>query len=216
MQDHSLKLGILSLILVIQIFTSSEVFGQVPDSAKIKQRSERLLRDKVGRDSLQKIFYSEPPFFEVSLMVNQQRKQLGTDSKFYATDGQKIFESKSIDSTRFGFDSLPDSVRFGLMLDSLSIETGNIRKYRYENGAYLTFGVYDNLMELRAKWKKGRRDEDFDEWNETGSEYLTAVKDKKVVRAARHGRIAPIEFVVFRPRVYGDGMIITFQNIKLK
>lgn len=107
-------------------------------------------------------------------------------------------------------------MKFGLQFDSIKIETGFIKRRRYKNGATLTFGYYDNVLELRKKWEKGKKDKDFDESYDIGPTYLTAVKDNEIIKAAKKGKIRPIEFIIFIPRVYGDGMVFTFQNVRLK
>lgn len=204
------------LILFALTLTSLTAWGQEIDSVKIKKRIERLARDKRVRDSLETVFYSESPFFKISFERNQENVPLPKGSIFYATDGKMKFESKRLDSVRYEFKELPDSVKFGLQFDSVKIETGFVKRRRYKNGATLTFGYYDNVLELRKKWEKGKKDEHFDESYDIGPTYLTAVKDNEIIKAAKKGKIRPIEFVIFIPRVYGDGMVLTFQNVRLK
>lgn len=204
------------LILFTLTLTSLTAWGQDIDSVKIKKRIERLARDKRVRDSLETVFYSESPFFKISFEHNQESVPIPKGSIFYATDGQIKFESRRLDSVRYEFSDLPDSVKFGLQFDSKQIETGFVKKRRYKNGATLTFGYYDNVLELRKKWEKGKKDRDFDESYDIGPTYLTAVKDNEIIKAAKKGKIRPIEFIIFVPRVYGDGMVLTFQYVRLK
>jgi hypothetical protein len=63
---------------------------------------------------------------------------------------------------------------------------------------------------------KGKKDEDINELFEIGDPYLNAVMDKKIIKAAKKGKIRPIEFVSFSPRTFGDGVTHTYQNVRLK
>jgi hypothetical protein len=191
----------------------------VTDSVKLRtwnkriERSEKLKRD---RDSLEAIFNSVPPFYKITLELNHQRTTIPDGARFYATNGQQTYESKKTEDDKFVFDSLPDSVKFGLLFDSIKLETDFIKRKFYKNGAALRFGYYDNVLELKQKWDKGKRDEDFDELTEIGEPYLGAVKDKKLIKAAKRRQIRPIEFVSVSPRTFGDGVIHTYQNVRLK
>jgi hypothetical protein len=190
--------------------------GQSADSVTIKKRLDRQIEAKKVHDSLEAIFYSIPPFFKITLEVNHEKATIPDNSKFYATDGRNIFEPKKSDIDQYEFGDLPDSVKFALAFDTIKIETGFIKEKFYKNGAGLRFGYFDNVLELKRQWDKRKKDEDFDEWIEIREPYLTAVKDKKIIAAAKKGKIRPIEFVAFAPRVYGDGVIHTFRNIRLK
>jgi hypothetical protein len=204
------------LILFTLKMTSLTAWAQDIDSSKIKERIERLVRDERVSDSLEAVFYSEPPSFNISFSRNQKNMPIPKGSMFYATDGQIELESTRLDSVRYEFSDLPDSVRFGLQFDSMKIETGFVRRRAYMNGGTLTFGYYDNILELRRKWEKAKNDKDFDDAYDIDPPYLMAVKDNKIIKAARKGKIRPIQFVIFVPRVYGDGMVFTFQSVRLK
>ncbi|WKZ58845.1 MAG: hypothetical protein QY309_13310 [Cyclobacteriaceae bacterium] len=207
------------LILFLLTLTSWTTQGQVTDSVKLKTWNKRIERSeklKRHRDSLETIFNSVPPFYKITLELNHQQTTIPDGARFYATNGQQTYESKKTEDDKFMFDNLPDSVKFGLQFDSIKLETGFVKSKFFKNGAGLRFGYYDNILELKQKWDKGKKDEDFDEWTEIGDPYLTAIKDKKLIRAAKKGQIRPIEFVSVSPRTFGDGVIHTYQNVRLK
>lgn len=209
-----MKIGF--LILFLLTVTSWTTWGQTTDSVKIKKWNER--REKAGRqqDSLEIIFNSVPPFYKITLELNHVRTTIPDNAKFYATNGQHIFESRKTEDEKYVFEDLPDSVKFGLQFDSIKLETGFVKEKFYKYGARLRFGYYDNILELKQRWDTGKKDEDFDEWAEIGDPYLTALKDKKLIKAAKRRQIRPIEFISVSPRTFGDGVIHTYQNVRLK
>lgn len=190
--------------------------GQTVDSVKIKKWNNRSEKANRQRDSLEVIFNSVPPFYKITLELNHQRTTIPDDARFYATNGQQTYEPKKTEDDKFMFDNLPDSVKFGLQFDSIKLETGFVKSKFFKNGAGLRFGYYDNILELKEKWDKGKKDENFDEWANIGDPYLAAIKDKKLIKAAKKGQIRPIEFVSVSPRTFGDGVIHTYQNVRLK
>ena len=196
--------------------TSSTIWAQTVDSLAIKKRLERQEKASRQRDSLETIFNATPQIFKIALELNHSKTSIPDNSKFYATDGQKTYDSKKSDSVIYRFDSLPDSVQFTLQVDSIKLTTGFIKKRKYEHGGTLTFGYYDNILELRKKWEKGKNDWEFDEWTDIRSPYLSAIKDKRIIKLAKKDKIRPIEFVVYVPRVYGDATVTTFQTIRPK
>lgn len=207
-----MKIGFLITLLTI---ASPTIFAQTADSVTIKKRLERQEKARRQRDSLETIFNATPPIFKIALELNHEKTAIPDNATFYATDGQRNYESKKSDLI-YQFDSLPDSVKFTLQFDSIKLTTGFIKRRKYEHGGSLTFGYYDNVLELRKKWEKNKNDWDFDEWTDIRSPYLTAIKDKRIIRLAKRNKIGPIEFIVYVPRVYGDATVTTFQTIRPK
>lgn len=207
---------LLFLILFLLSVASWTTWGQTTDSVKLRKWNERSEKSKRHRDSLEAIFNSVPPFYKITLELNHERTTIPDDAKFYATNGEQPFEPRRKEDDKFMFDNLPDSVRFGLQFDSMKLETGFVKSKFYKNGGELRFGYYDNILELKQRWEKGKKDENFDEWTEIGDPYLAAIKNKKLIRAAKKGKIGPIEFVSMSPRTYGDGVTHTFQKVRLK
>ena len=203
-------------IIILLTVVSYEASGQVTDSVKVKKWTERREKARRQRDSLETIFNSVPQFFKISLELNHEKADLPDNSKFYAIGANKVYESKKSDNQTFQFDDLPDSVQFVLQLDTVKIKSGVIKKRKYEHGGYLTFGYYDNVLEIRKKWKEQKDDWDYEEWRNTASPYLIAIKNKKVIRTARRGKLGPIEFVTYIPRVYGDPTVTTTQRLRPK
>jgi hypothetical protein len=196
--------------------TSLTTSAQTSDSVKLKKWNDRQIKGKRQRDSLETVFYSTSPFFKVSLELNHDRALTPANLHFYATDGIKKYEPKNIGDDKYEFVDLPDSIKFGLEFDTIKIETGFIKEKFYKNGAGLRFGYFDNVLAIKKKWDKGKKSDDFDEWTEIREPYLDIIKDKKIIKAARQNKIRPIEFISFAPRVYGDGVLQTFRNIRLK
>ncbi|MBA4145071.1 MAG: hypothetical protein C0523_04850 [Cytophaga sp.] len=148
--------------------------------------------------------------------MNHKETIIPDKAKFYATSGAKNFKSRRIGQNKYEFDYLPDSVKFVFEFDAIRVATGFEKKTFYKNGAELRFGYFDNVLELKKQWDKGKKDEDFDEWTEIRQPYLDIIKNEEIIRAAKKGKIQQIEFVEFSPRVYGDGVAHTFQNVRLK
>lgn len=189
--------------------------AQTSDSLKLRQRNERLVEQKKRRDSLETVFYSTHDYFEISLELNHEKVSITDGTKFYATDGQKDYPSNRIDEGRYKFSDLPDSVKFGLEFDGIKLETGFIKMVFYKNGARLRFGHLDNILELKEKWEDGKHEDIFNNWTQT-EPYLDLINDRKLIKAARKKKIKAIEFVVFSPTVYGDGVKITFRTYRPK
>lgn len=195
--------------------TSLATMAQTSDSLKLRQRNERLVEQKKRRDSLETVFYSTHDYFEVSLELNHEKVSITDGTKFYVTDGQKDYPSNRIDEGKYKFSDLPDSVKFGLEFDGIKLETGFIKMVFYKNGARLRFGHLDNILELKEKWEDGKHEDIFNNWTQT-EPYLDLINDRKLIKAARRKKITAIEFVVFSPTVYGDGVKITFRTIRQK
>lgn len=202
------------LIPIILATTSLTLWGQSLDSVKLENVTDQQGRAIKQHDSLRKKFDNILPFFRISLEVNQEQVAIPQRAKFYATSGQQIFGSTTEADGEHKFDDLPDSVQFVLEFDSVKLTTGYINKGEYENGARFTFGYFDNVLELNRKLNKGKKDSYFDEWKDLGSPYLTAAQDKRIIKAARLGKIGAIEFVVFVPKTFGHETLTTFQIVR--
>jgi len=204
------------LILVLLTMISLTTTGQTSDSIRIKKWSDRQVKAKRQRDSLEVVFNSIPAFFKISLELDHKEAPLPDNTKFYATNGQTNYESRKTGPDTFEFDDLPDSAKFVLEYDKIKLSTGFEKRNFYKNGAEMRFGYFDNVLKLKELWDKGKKDKDFDEWTEIRHPYLDIIKNKVSIKAAKKGKIRPIEFVAFSPRVYGDGVTHTFQNVRLK
>lgn len=189
--------------------------AQTSDSLKLKQRNERLAKQKKRRDSLEVIFNSTHNYFEIALELNHENVPITDNIQFYATDGKTTYQAIEIDNEKFEFKYLPDSVKFGLEFDSIKLETEFIKRNFYKNGARLRFGYFDNILELKEKWESGQHEDDFNGWRQT-EPYLDIIKNKKVVKAARRNKLRPIEFIVYSPTVFGDGINITYKTFRPK
>ncbi|QNR85404.1 hypothetical protein H9N25_02665 [Pedobacter riviphilus] len=204
-----------NLFILIIFFSYLSSYAQQVDSLSITGFINEINYNRKLIDSLEKVFNSQPPYFSVTLENNQKEVQIPNEIKFYILDGMNKSYPEKIDKNRFLFSKLPDSAKFVLEWDSISIETGIIKKKQYNYGASLKFGYYDNILELRNLWEKNKKNEDFDEYTNIGQPYLRAIKNKRLLKAAKRKVIKPIEFVMFYPRSYGDGIVITFENIKV-
>ena len=205
-----------SIIVMLTMISWTICSAQSADSVTIKRRLERQAKAKHLDDSLSATFYSTPAYFKISFELDHKQTSIPDNAEFYATNGQANFKSRKTGQDTFEFDELPDSVKFVFEFDTIKLTTGFEKKKFYKNGAGLRFGYFDNVLELKKQWDKGKKDEDFDEWTDIRQPYLDIIKNKKIIKAAQKGKIRPIEFVAFSPRVYGDGVTHTFQNVKLK
>lgn len=202
-----------TLLILTILSTCFSCYAQQIDSAT-KFKNE--IRDNRLRDSLEKVFHSQPPYFSIKLEINQKEATMPMNAKFYMLNGKDKFYPDKTGQNELFFSTLPDSARFVLEWDSIHIETATILKKQYSYGARLKFGYYDNVLELRNLWIKNKRNEDFNEYTDIGQTYLRAIRNRKLIRAAKRKVIKPIEFIEFYPRSYGDGIVITFENIKIK
>lgn len=205
-----------NLFILIILFSYFSCYAQQVDSLSSTRFINEINYNGKLRDSLEKVFNSHPPYFSVKLEINQKEIQIPNNVKFYMLDGKNKSYPEKIDKNGLLFSKLPDSAKFVLEWDTINIETGTIMKNQYNYGASLKFGYYDNILELRNLWEKNKKNEDFDEYTDIGQPYLRVLKNKKLLRAAKRKVIKPIEFVVFYPKSYGDGIMITFENIKVK
>jgi hypothetical protein len=215
MRNCHVKFCFLTLLPFV-VLTPCTTEGQASDSSRLKTWNARYKKSERRRDSLETVFNSTPAWFEISWELNHKKSPIPGNAKFYATDGKLIYESKKTDDHKYDFGDLPDSAKFGLRIDSIELETGFIKKKFYKNGAVVRFGYYDNILDLKAQWDKGKKDEGFEEWTEIGEPYLSDLKNKKLMKAAKRKIIKPIEFVSLSPRTFGDGVVHTYQKIKLK
>lgn len=205
-----------SLYIIIALLSYFCSYGQKADSLPYSKFVKEINENKKLKDSLEKAFYGNPPCFSIKLEINQKNQTIPQSAKFYILDNATKIYSKAIGENRYQLLILPDSGKFVLEWDSVKIETGTIKKTQYNHGADFKFGYYDNILDIRSLWESNRKNDDFDEYTNIGQPYLRALKNKKLLRAAKRKIIKSIEFVIFNPRAYDDGIVITFENIKMK
>lgn len=168
------------------------------------------------RDSSHAEFNKIKPYFFIKLEVNKQETELPKNAKLYATFRNSKFTALDLGNKKFEFKNLADSLQFTLEWDTIKVSTSKMAKVMFEHGASIKFGYYNNILALRAEWKSSRKNEDYDESSEMPRPYMMAIKDKRLIRAAKRNKILPIEFTVFNPIVYGDGIVLTTQTIRVK
>jgi hypothetical protein len=200
------------LVNLFVLFFPILCIGQQKDTQFIIDQKNNRNRT----DSLQAEFNKRKPYFFIELEINKDKTAISKNTKFYATFKDSRFEALDLGNNQFEFSSLPDSLQFTLQWDSVKVSTGTISKVMFEHGAHVKFGYYNNLLALREQWKSIRKNEDFNEYDDMPSPYITAIQNKKLIRAARKNMILPIEFTVFNPITFGDGVVIISQMIRLK
>jgi hypothetical protein len=89
--------------------------------------------------------------------LNHEKTAIPDNAKFYATTGQKIYESRRTVDGKFEFDNLPDSVKFGLQFDSIKLESGFVKRNFYKYGAELRFGYYDNILKTPTEIEQRKK-----------------------------------------------------------
>lgn len=205
----------ISLLIFILTVTSLATMAQTSDSLKLRQRNDRLAEQKKRRDSLETVFNLTHNYFEIALELNHEKVSIPDNFQFYATDGQKNYQSNKIGKDRYEFNDLPDSAKFLLKLDTITLATDFIKRNFYLHGARVRFGYFNNILELKERWESGQYEDNFNDWTQTHP-YLKLIKDKKIIKAVKRNKIKAIDFIVYSPTSYGDGVNITFWKFRPK
>jgi hypothetical protein len=211
----------LFLIILILLASQRNDFAQIivkSDSLqrvfllKVKEQDSIISESKRIQDSLGIEFYKRPPLLSLTFEKNKEDTPITDNYNLWFENGKKIYYPRRVETNQFLSDSIIDTITIVLNVDFDTLKFANIGYGWIRNGASLKFGIIENIEEIRTFYRRHKRDEDFDEWNDIGQPYLGLIKDKQIKRQKR--KIGSIEFLVLTPRVYGDGAILQVVNIK--
>lgn len=204
------------LLLSLDLFAQTNI---PTDSLSIALRKTKTLEQKIKEcemieDSLREAFYKEPAIITLSFEKNNEKIALCDDYDFWIENKCVRISPKLYAANQYLTDSISDTIALIFTYKNDTIRFSKIGYSWIKNGASLSFGVIENLEEIRKVYQKRKRDEDFNENIDLGDPYLRLLKNKKLKRLKR--KIGKILFVVIAPRTYGDGAMMEIVTIKAK
>lgn len=197
--------------LLLILFSALSAFAQTPTSigqpnmAARRQRDLESGRRQARHDSLEWVFYQEPPYVVVSYYENLCQLPWSATMSFYVEKDHKEMVLSPSSGNQFLLPPLNgDSVVLGVRYRGRKIVFGKIPVRDFAHGATVAFG-YITRAHMKVK-----PDEETYPSNEAPPYQVLSHLDLAQWHCAK--KVVGVQYCVIYPRVYGDGTVITIHR----
>lgn len=191
--------SLLALLLWFLSLPACSQTQRAPSAMELRNSPAGRAQWKKQQDSLQRLFYQQPPYVEVSYYRNANQVPWSPTMTLLIMQQHQWVTLHPMADNKFLLPPLQgDSLRVGLKQVGHPLATTNLRSSGFVHGATLTFGFIDRRhlterVRSSAEWMPTRQ--------VLQNINLTEWRQAKGLRGLR--------YLVVEPRVYGDGTVHT-------
>jgi hypothetical protein len=197
---------------VVALLVAVPLYSQTPASIN----DGLLEKAQQRRDSLQRAFYSEPPYILVCYNRNKRRMPWSDKGIFFISQQGQRLDMHPVHGNAFLLPQLSaDTIALGMEYAGRTICLLRIRASRLTHGGEVTFGTINRYFKRHRQDIKAQFKDEDSTSEETDVPYLyyDLIRDEQIKAHVEKQSGRGVLYQSFHPRVYGDGSSVTAYRV---